>query len=72
VLRACDFNGRRLDVRENVALLDVNVLSPGNLEICSKLAWVDFTEPVLDSIERKATIARLYERAFGNRDLAIL
>lgn len=53
-------------------VLEVNVFSPGNLESCSKLAGVDFTEPVLDSVERKVAIARQYERAFDNRHLAIL
>jgi glutathione synthase len=53
-------------------VLEVNVFSPGNLEVCSELAGVDFSVPVLEAIERKVAIARQYERAFDNRHLAIL
>ncbi|HEY7005995.1 MAG TPA: glutathione synthetase [Sphingomicrobium sp.] len=53
-------------------VLEVNVFSPGNLESCSKLAGVDFTVPILDSIERKVATARQYEHAFDNRHLAIM
>ncbi|HEU4809908.1 MAG TPA: glutathione synthetase [Sphingomicrobium sp.] len=53
-------------------ILEVNVFSPGNLESCSKLAGVDFTVPVLEAIERKAEIARLYPGVFDNRHLAML
>jgi glutathione synthase len=53
-------------------VLEVNVFSPGNLESCSDLAGVDFSETVLQAIERKVAIARQYERVFDNRHLAIL
>ena len=53
-------------------ILEVNVFSPGNLESCSKLAGVDFSETVMEAIECKVDIARLYERTFDNRHLAIL
>ena len=53
-------------------VLEVNVFSPGNLEGCSQMAGVDFTVPVLEAIERKVDIARLYGRAFDNRRLAVL
>jgi len=53
-------------------ILEVNVFSPGNLESCSELAGVDFTDPILDSLERKAAIAKQYDGAFDNRHLAIL
>ena len=53
-------------------ILEVNVFSPGNLESCSKLAGVDFTVPVLEALERKADIARLYPGVFDNRHLAML
>jgi glutathione synthase len=53
-------------------VLEVNVFSPGNLETCSKLAGVDFTGPIFDSIERKVAIACQYERAFDNKHLAIM
>ncbi len=53
-------------------ILEVNVFSPGNLESCSAMAGVDFTEPVLDAIECKVAIAGNYRRAFDNRHLAVL
>ncbi len=53
-------------------VLEANVFSPGNLESCSELAGVDFTGPVIDSIERKVAVAKQYEGAFDNRHLAVL
>ena len=53
-------------------VLEVNVFSPGNLEGCSQMAGVDFTNPVIDAIERKVEITRLYGRRFDNRHLAVL
>jgi glutathione synthase len=48
-------------------ILEVNVFSPGNLGSCSRLAGVDFSVPILESIERKVTILKDYGRAFDNR-----
>jgi glutathione synthase len=53
-------------------VLEVNVFSPGNLESCSTLAGVDFSQPILDAVERKVGIVAQYSRAFDNRHLAIL
>ena len=53
-------------------VLEVNVFSPGNLESCSTMAGVDFTAPILDSIERKVAIAKQYQGAFDNKHLAIM
>jgi glutathione synthase len=53
-------------------ILEVNVFSPGNLESCSKLAGVDFSESVVEAIERKVDIASQYAQTFDNRHLAIL
>jgi glutathione synthase len=53
-------------------ILEVNVFSPGNLHSCSDLAGVDFSVPILESIERKVAIKAQYARAFDNRHLAIL
>ncbi|MCL6699627.1 glutathione synthetase [Sphingomonas sp. NSE70-1] len=53
-------------------ILEVNVFSPGNLGSCSRLAGVDFSEPILDAIERKVTIAEQNPQSFDNRHLAIL
>lgn len=53
-------------------VLEVNVFSPGNLDSCSELAGVDFTAPILDSIERKVAVVRNYGGTFDNRHLAVL
>lgn len=53
-------------------ILEVNVFSPGNLGSCSRLAGVDFAVPIIDSIERKAGIAKQYAHRFGNTQLAVL
>ena len=53
-------------------ILEVNVFSPGNLESCSELAGADFSQPILDAIERKVAIAASYSRTFDNRHLAVL
>lgn len=53
-------------------ILEVNVFSPGNLKSCSTLAGVDFSEPIIESVERKVEIARDYGGAFDNRHLATL
>lgn len=53
-------------------ILEVNVFSPGNLGSCSRLAGVDFAVPIVDSLERKAAIAKDYAQAFDNRHLAAL
>ncbi|MEO7365220.1 MAG: glutathione synthetase [Sphingomicrobium sp.] len=53
-------------------ILEVNVFSPGNLGSCSRLAGVDFSVPILESIERKVAITDQYAHAFDNRHLATL
>lgn len=53
-------------------VLEANVFSPGNLESCSELAGVDFTAPILESIERKVAIVAKYGGTFDNRHLAVL
>jgi glutathione synthase len=50
----------------------VNVFSPGNLSSCPWLAGVDFAVPIIDSLERKAEIAKDYAQTFDNRHLAVL
>src|SRR5690349_6181540 len=44
-------------------ILEVNVFSPGNLKSCSTLAGVDFSEVILDSVERKVEIRKEYAGA---------
>ena len=53
-------------------ILEVNVFSPGNLNSCSRLAGVDFSDPILDAIERKVAIAEEHAHTFDNRNLAVL
>ncbi len=53
-------------------ILEVNVFSPGNLGSCSRLAGVDFSSPIIDSIERKVGIAKEYAQTFDNCHLATL
>lgn len=53
-------------------ILEVNVFSPGNLKSCSDLAGVDFSVPIIESIERKVEIRKQYGGVFDNRHLAIL
>jgi glutathione synthase len=53
-------------------ILEVNVFSPGNLKSCSDLVGVDFSVPILESIERKVGIASQYAQTFDNRRLAVL
>lgn len=53
-------------------ILEVNVFSPGNLKSCSEMAGVDFSVPIIESIERKVAIAGQYVHAFDNRHLAVL
>ncbi|MEO7564487.1 MAG: glutathione synthetase [Sphingomicrobium sp.] len=53
-------------------ILEVNVFSPGNLKSCSEMAGVDFSVPILESIERKVAIRHDYGGVFDNRHLAVL
>jgi len=53
-------------------ILEVNVFSPGNLKSCSTLAGVDFSEAILESVERKVEIKQDYGGVFDNRHLAVL
>ena len=53
-------------------ILEVNVFSPGNLLACCDLAGVNFTEAILESIERKVEIAAEFPGAFDNRALATM
>ena len=53
-------------------VLEVNVFSPGNLKSCSDHAGVDFSVPIIESIERKVSIRKDYAQTFDNRHLAVL
>lgn len=53
-------------------ILEVNVFSPGGLQSCGKLAGADFTNPIIDSLERKVEIAKEFPHGFDNRALAVM
>ena len=53
-------------------ILEVNVFSPGNLQSCSKIAGVNFAEPIVASIERKLEISKEFGGAFDNKALAVM
>ena len=53
-------------------ILEVNVFSPGNLKSCSTLAGVDFSETIIESVERKVEIGAEYREGFDNRHLAVI
>ena len=53
-------------------ILEVNVFSPGNLQSCSKLANVNFAEPIIAAIERKLEISQEFAGAFDNKALAVM
>ncbi|MFA0964525.1 glutathione synthetase [Roseivirga sp. BDSF3-8] len=53
-------------------LIEINVLSPGGFEHFRDLKMPDFTDTVIDSIERKVEYKRLYEGLLSNRTLATM
>jgi glutathione synthase len=53
-------------------ILEVNVFSPGNLHSCSEMNGVDFSEPIVDAIERKVRIKEDFAADFDNRHMAII
>lgn len=53
-------------------LMEVNVFSPGGLQTMRKLYDVDFFVPVIEALERKATVRTHYRRTIDNIELATL
>lgn len=53
-------------------LLEINVFSPGGLLSASETQEVNFTQEVVEAIERKVECARTYPGAFDNQRLAVL
>ena len=49
-----------------------NVFSPGGLGSAQKLEGVNFSEAVIDSLERKVSYMGFYERNFNNTEMNIL
>jgi glutathione synthase len=53
-------------------LMEINVFSPGGFGSALALQGVDFTEPVIDALERKTEYKRYYRRDVENVELATL
>jgi glutathione synthase len=53
-------------------LMEINVFTPGGLGSAQRLEGVNFTDAVLDALERKVAYMGFYERKFDNREMATL
>jgi glutathione synthase len=53
-------------------LMEINVFSPGGLGSAQKFAGVNFTVPVIQSLERKVQYMSFYRRNFDNVEMATL
>jgi glutathione synthase len=53
-------------------LMEINVLSPGGLNVVSQMHKVNFLEPVVQALEKKVQYKKLYGSDLNNRDLAIM
>jgi glutathione synthase len=60
-----------LDIVGN-KLMEINVFSPGGLGSAQRFEGVNFSEAVLNSLERKVQYMGYYERKFDNREMATL
>ncbi|WP_370176288.1 glutathione synthase [Leeuwenhoekiella palythoae] len=58
-----------LDVVDD-KLIEINVLSPGGLDYCEAIGLPEFTDPVIEAIERKVAYKKYYTHGFSNRELA--
>ena len=53
-------------------LMEINVFSPGGLGSAQRFEKVDFSNAVLDALERKVSYASAYGRRFQNQQIACL
>jgi len=53
-------------------LMEINVFSPGGLGSCQGLYGVDFAETVIEDLERKVGLRRVYGAALSNQRLATM
>jgi glutathione synthase len=81
VLRICDIVRPRLIqdgmflVGLDIAgdkLLEINVFMPGALGSIEKINGIDFTEPIVNALERKVEYMKYYKRKFDNNEMATL
>ncbi len=60
-----------LDVVDD-KLIEINVLSPGGLSYCPNIGLPDFTNAVMEAIERKMEYRKYYKNSLSNRVLATM
>ncbi|UNK41187.1 glutathione synthetase [Luteimonas sp. S4-F44] len=53
-------------------LMEVNVDTPGGINMVEELTGLDFSGAILDDLERKLRLRRHYGRTLGNAELAML
>jgi len=53
-------------------LMEINVFSPGGLGSAQKQEGVNFSDSVIDALERKVDYMKYYRRSFDNREMATL
>lgn len=53
-------------------LIEINVLSPGGLDHCKEMGMTDFTDTIVDALERKMTYRKYYKNKLSNRALATM
>ena len=53
-------------------LMEINVFSPGGLGSAERFEKVDFTQAVLNALERKVSYMADYRRTFANAEMAVL
>ncbi len=53
-------------------LIEINVLSPGGIDHCESIGMVDFTDTIIDALERKIIYMQHYKKKLSNRALATM
>ncbi|SFC83949.1 glutathione synthase [Zunongwangia mangrovi] len=53
-------------------LIEINVLSPGGLDHMSEIGMPDFTDEIIEAIERKLNYKHMYDGKLSNRVLATM
>lgn len=53
-------------------LIEINVLSPGGLDYCESIGLPEFTDTVIEAIERKVEYKKFYNNSLSNRELATM
>nr|MDQ3101894.1 glutathione synthase [Bacteroidota bacterium] len=53
-------------------LMEINVLSPGGLNVVSQMQKVNFLQPVIEAIEKKVQYKKLYGTTIPNKNIAMM